>query len=381
MKIKPEYKTWIELEKRALRHNIETFRSTLKKQTKLFAVVKSNAYGHGLVDFSKIADEFGVDGFCVDSVIEGLKLRNANIKKPILVLGPSSTNEQLKLARITGITLTVSNFDVLKTLLRNRFAPDFHLKIDTGMHRQGFYLGDLPNALRLIKKSKLKNCLKGIYTHFAAAKDVTYPDYTLRQLKEFKNAIDLCRKAGFKGLIHHAAATGGAILYPQTHFDIVRVGIGLYGYWPTKEIEAQHPLIWKRKLSLKPVLSWRAIVSEIKKFNPGDFIGYDLTEKILTKTKGGIIPIGYWHGFPRILSSAGLVLIGGRFAKVLGRVSMDLIAVDLPLESKIKAGAIATLIGKDGKKEITAQKLAELEETSHYETITRLNPLIKKYLI
>lgn len=381
MKIKPEYKTWIELERRALRHNIEIFRSILKKRTKLFAVVKSNAYGHGLIDFSKIADEFGVEGFCVDSVIEGLKLRDASIKKPILVLGPSSTREQLKEAGIADIILTISNLDALKTLLRNKLAPDFHLKIDTGMHRQGFYLADLLIALRLIRSSKLKSRLKGIYTHFAAAKDITYPDYTLRQLDKFKNAADLCRKAGFKDLIYHTAATGGTTLHHQTHFDMVRVGIGLYGYWPTKEIETQHSLIWKRKLLLKPVLSWRAIISEVKKFNPGDFIGYDLTEKVLTKTTGAIIPIGYWHGFPRTLSSIGLVLIDGQFAKVMGRVSMDLITVGLPHGLKIKAGAIATLIGKDGKKEISAQKLAELEKTSHYEAITRLNPLIKKIVV
>ena len=308
-------------------------------------------------------------------------MRDANIKKPILVLGPSSNKEQLKEAAAADITLTISYFDVLKTILQSRFALNFHIKIDTGMHRQGLYLEDLPKAIKSIKGSNSKNCLKGLYTHFAAAKDVTYPQYTLRQLETFKKAHHLFAKAGFKNLMLHAAATGGTILHPQTHFDMVRVGIGLYGLWPTKEMEIQHPLIWKRKIDLKPVLSWRAIISEVKKFKTGDFIGYDLTEKVLTGTNGAIIPIGYWHGFPRVLSGSGLVLVKGRFAKVIGRVSMDLTTIGLPRDLKIKSGTIATLLGKSGREEISAQRLAELEGTSHYEAITRLNPLIKKFIV
>ncbi|MDI6734135.1 MAG: alanine racemase [Patescibacteria group bacterium] len=376
------YKTWIEIDKKSVISNIKTFRLILKPKTKLFAVVKSNAYGHGLILFSGLADKLGVDGFCVDSIIEGRKLRAVGIKKPILCLGP--TLPGLFEDAINGkIILTISNLEALSAFAKSGKFTNFHIKIDTGMHRQGFYLNEIPKALRIIKnpKSGLGSFLKGIYTHFAAAKDVTYPSYTLRQLNKFEEANTLFKKAGFKNLLRHAAATGGAILYPQSHFDFVRIGAGLYGFWPTRETKVQHQLVLNRKLMLKPILSWRSVVSEVKDLIPGDLVGYDLTEEITKPVTAAIIPIGYWHGFSRALSGCGRVLINGLSAKVLGRVSMDLLTVALPRGLKAKIGDRVTLIGRDKKEIIRADDLAEITNGISYEVITRLNPLIERFLV
>jgi len=373
-----EYKTWIEISKNSLANNIKTFRSILTSKTKLFAVVKSNAYGHGLMVFSKLADELGVQGFCVDSVAEGHTLRDIGIQKPILVLGPTLPS-RLSEAAADDVILTVSNFEALAALIESKVKTDFHLKVDTGLHRQGFYFDDLNKVLKILKQwPQAHGQFKGVYTHFAAAKDITYPYYTLGQIEVFKKTKELFLKAGFKNLMFHAAATGGTILYPQSHFDLVRVGMGLYGYWPTGEALAQHSLIWRRNLGLKPVLSWRALISEIKNLKAGDFVGYDLTCKICRDTKSAIIPVGYWHGFPRSLSNKGRILVRGDYAKVLGRVAMDLLTVELPEGIKTKVGETATLIGREKEKTITAHDLAILAETSVYETLTRLNPLIKR---
>lgn len=371
------YKTWIELDRKAVAHNIKVFQSLLAKKSRLFAVVKSNAYGHGLLLFSKIVDSLGIDGFCVDSVVEGIKLRSINIHKPIIVLGPTLP-ALLPEAAVNQLTLMVSNFETLKKIIKIKTQAHFHLKIDTGMHRQGFYLQDLPKAIKLIRNSKFetRNYLKGLCTHFAAAKDVTYPYHTLRQISEFLKAKKMLQSAGFKNLIVHAAATGGALLYPQSYFDLVRIGIGLYGYWPSPESQIQHPLILKRSFELRPVLSWRARISEIKNFKPGDLIGYDLTEKIYRKTAGAIIPVGYWHGLPRSVSSVGEVLVGGQRAKILGRVSMDLIAV--ATVKKAGVGQVATIIGREGRNFISAEELARHSNSTVYEVVTRLNPLIKR---
>lgn len=374
-----QYKTWIELSRRALSDNIKAFRSILKKKTRLYAVVKSNAYGHGLVVFSKLADQSGVDGFCVDSVFEGHKLRANGIHKPILVLGPTLPR-LFKEAAADDLTITISGFEALNALKKSRVAVDFHLKIDTGMHRQGFYLRDLPKVIPALGWG---NSLKGLYTHFASAKDITYPDYTLRQIGEFNKAGSLFHKAGFRKLTRHAAASGGAILYPRAHFDMARLGIGLYGYWPSKEAEIQHPLIWKKNLALEPVLSWRALVSEVKKLSAGDFVGYDLTERAGRDMKVAIIPIGYWHGYRRMFSGRAPVLINGRRAKVIGRVSMDLIVVGFTGGEKtgIKVGDVATLLGRDKKETITADELASIGGTINYEVLTNINPLIKRIVI
>ncbi|MDP1706554.1 MAG: alanine racemase [bacterium] len=375
------YKTWIEIDNRAVQKNVRTFRSILKKNTKLFAVVKSNAYGHGLVVFGKLADQAGVDGFCVDSVVEGIKLRENGIKKPILVLGPTLPILYREALR-WNLTVTVSNFEALREVLKLKSAPYFHLKIDTGMHRQGFYINELSVVLKLIGRpaSAKGKLLTGAYTHFAAAKDVTYPSYTLGQIEVFQIAKKTIEDAGFSSLIFHTASTGGALLYPQAHFDLVRIGIGLYGHWPSFESSIQHSLIWKKNLQLEPVLSWYGRISEIKKLAAGDFIGYDLTEKIKKACFEAIVPVGYWHGFPRALSSIGEILIAGRREKILGRVSMDLLSVSLS-SPKAKIYDRVVLIGRSDKQFLTAEELAVKTGTTVYEFLTRLNPLLIRIVV
>ncbi len=368
-------RTWIEIDSRAAKKNYETFRGLVGPKVKLWSVVKSNAYGHGLMLFSKLMEKLGVDGFCVDSLVEGLRLRKEGIKKPILVLGPTLP-ALFKDAAKQEITITISNFEALKALAREKHPPEFHLKIDTGMHRQGFYLEDVPKIIRFMVHGSWRRKLKGIYTHFASAKDINYPTYTNMQFKKFQKAIMLFQEAGFDNLVKHAAATGGTLIDKKYHLDAVRMGIGLYGMWPSRELEVQ----LGQKIILKPILSWKAVVSETKNLKAGDYVGYDLAERVPRSTKMAVLPVGYWHGFPRSLSSMGEVLIHGRRAKVLGRVSMDLLVVDtggIPCAS----GDVAILIGSEGREDIPASLAAQRANTIHYEFLTRLNPLIERILI
>jgi alanine racemase len=242
------------------------------------------------------------------------------------------------------------------------------------MHRQGFQLHELSALLAQCESSTSQLIVEGLYTHFAEAKNPRSGDHTRRQIKEFTQWIKAFHAAGLKPMTH-ASATGGALLYPAAHFDMVRIGIGMYGLWPSSEAErALSP-----KLALKPVLSWRAVVSEVKSAKKGDRVGYDLTEMLTRDTTLAVIPVGYWHGFPRLLSSKGRVLIHGKTARVVGRVSMDMIVVDVTDIPKVAPGDRATLIGKDGKEEIKASELAQFGATTHYEIITRLNPLMKRF--
>jgi alanine racemase len=339
-------------------------------------VVKSNAYGHGLSLFSKLADTLGVDGFCVDSIVEGNRLRWDGIKKPILVLGPTLP-ARLADAAAHNLTVSISNFEALKALARAKVPPAFHLKIDTGFHRQGFYVEELPKVLQLLryKSSVISHKFAGAFTHFAAAKDIIYPTYTEMQFKKFEEALRMLHKAGFKNLTAHAAATGATCINRKYHLDAVRVGMGLYGFHASPELEMQIP-----KMLLKPVLSWRTVVSEVKKFNAGDYIGYDITERMRYSGVLAILPVGYWHGFPRAFSSIGNVLVNGKLARVLGRVSMDMTAVDVT-GIRTKPGDIVTLLGKDGREELCAQEVARSIGTTQYELLTRLNPLMERVLI
>jgi alanine racemase len=372
-------RTWVEIDSRAVRKNCGTFRKIIGPKVKLWVVVKSNAYGHGLSTFAGLADKFGVDGFCVDSLVEGLRLRREGIKRHILVLGPTLPALYGEAAK-NNITITISSFDALKALVAKKAtskaaAPEFHIKVDTGMHRQGFYANELPGVIHLLnsKFKSQKSKLRGIYTHFASAKDINYPTYTEKQFAEFQKAAGLFEKAGYKNLVRHAAATGGTLVDKKYRLDAVRLGIGLYGLWPSRELEIQ----LGDKIRLAPVLSWRAVLSEVKTLNAGDYVGYDLVERVCADTKMAIIPIGYWHGYPRSLSGIGEVIVNGHRARVLGRVSMDLLAVDVG-GIRCKVGDVATLIGRDGAAEISAFEIAQKSGTTHYEFLTRLNPLMER---
>lgn len=356
------YKVWLQISKQSVKDNVAVFRRLISPKTEIWAVVKSNAYGHGLVLFSKLV-QADVDGFCVDSVVEGEKLRNNGITRPILVLGPTLA-ELYSAAVKSDLIVTISNVEALRAWQGSKIKPNFHLKIDTGMHRQGFYPEDLSKILNL--KFKISNFLKGVYTHFASAKDINYPSFTEYQFSNFKKAVAILESAGFKKLKKHVSATGGALVNKNYHLDIVRVGIGLYGLWPSRELEMQ----LSDKIELAPVLSWHVLVSEIKKVRRGDYVGYDLTEKINSDGRLAIVPIGYWHGLPRALSSVGEVWVGRNKCRILGRVSMDLIAIDVT--------GVNCRVGDEVR--LVPMEIAQKLGASHYEIITRINPLIKKII-
>ena len=295
----------------------------------------------------------------------------------------STLPSRIKEAAENNIILTVSNFESLSSLIRANKRTAFHLKIDTGMHRQGFLPENIPLLIKNLKSRGINP--NGVYTHFASAKDAAYPTYTLTQLSKFNKTIVELRKAGFRGFLKHAAASGGVILFPESHLDMVRIGMGLYGYWPSSEAKLGVSLrklkIKNEKLKtveLKPVLTWKTIISEIKEIPKGSYVGYDLAEKVYKKTKIAVLPIGYWHGYDRGLSGIGEILIRGRRARVLGRVSMDMIIADATDIKNVKVGDEAVLIGRQGGGEIWADELALKIGTSQYEILTRINPLIRR---
>src|SRR3989344_3378709 len=398
MKKTEDLRTLIEIDKKAIAHNYRVFRKRLDKKTKFLAVVKSNAYGHNLLEFGLEMEHLGADWLGVDSLVEARSARKVGVKAPILVLGftlPIHYRE----AALQGIRLTISSFAQLEKVLRLKTGGRplrVHIKVDTGMHRQGFQLEEAPKLLKMLgvrgnghrgeslarkslspSKGSLSSVpffVEGLYTHFAEAKNPRSGDSTRRQIAEFRTWIKLFRDAGFAPMVH-AAATGGALLYPEAHFDMVRIGIGCYGLWPSPE--AEHFL--GGKLRLMPVLSWRAVVSEVKHVKTGERVGYDFTERLTRDSTLAVVPVGYWHGIPRLCSSKGRVLIKGHTARIVGRVSMDMIVVDVTDIPKVNMGDTATLIGQSGRSDIKAGEIAAYAGTTHYEIVTRLNPLIKKF--
>lgn len=367
-------RTWVEISRSALAHNLRVFRRILPPGCRIMAVAKSNAYGHGLYDLVPLLEELGIDAIGVDSIVEAATLRRKGVRKPILVMGftlPSRFGE----AAQNGVALTVSTFETLRALASDEGGRKVrvHIKVDTGMHRQGFLPAQLPEVLRFLKSRPGRFAVEGLYTHFAAAKNPGGTTSTRGQIAEFEAAAAAFAREGFRP-VRHACATAGALNFPEAHYDMARIGIGLMGHWPSPETRRS----WEDRISIRPVLSWRSLVSETKPLPAGASLGYDFTERLTRDSKIGICPIGYWHGYPLALSGKGQVLIRGRKVRVLGRVSMDMTAIDLTDAPGAKAGDVVTLIGRDRGETVDADATARLAGTTVYEFLTRLNPLLRK---
>lgn len=360
--IKP--RTWVEVKKAALRHNYDAIQRRLVKGAVLMAVVKSNAYGHGLIGAARIFREKGAEWLAVDTLKEAAELKAAGITAPVIVLG-ATLPENLRAAAAMGTTITVSTRVWLKAIARMAEPPKFHLKIDTGMHRQGFLPSEIGRVIEIIKRREsTRKALTGIYTHFAAAKDPIYPYFTERQFEEFMKVAEMFKRAGFKNLFRHCAASAGTLLDKKYHLDGVRVGMALYGYFPSREIGAA----LGDEVKLQPALDWKAIITEVKDVPDGSYVGYDLTERLKGKRRLAVAPIGYWHGLPRTLSSRGRFAVRGELARIVGRVSMDMTVIDVT-----GMGAAA-----GDKAVFDIQHGIDTSEMIPYEFLSRINPLIER---
>ena len=367
-------RTWIEVDRKAVAHNFAVFRGLIPRKTKLMAVVKSNAYGHGLISFSKEVARLGADWLGVDSVTEARALRREGMKLPILVLGYTCP-ELFAEAAEQDISLTISSFESLTALQKAKCPTPLkvHIKVDTGMHRQGFVLSEQKALMSKVKNQKSKTIVEGLYTHFANAKNPAFPADTRAQIAEFEKWIRAFQKTGLRPLVH-TAATAGILLFPESHYDMVRIGIGLYGLWPARETEA----FLRDKVTLKPALEWKSIVSEIKTLPKGVRVGYDYAETLARATTLAVVPVGYWHGYPRALSGIGRVLVRGKECKIIGRVSMDMLTIDITDVKRVRVGDEAVLIAKNQSSPASFSGIALLTDSSWYEVATRLNPLIRR---
>lgn len=373
-------KTWVEINKNNLLHNLEQIRNLVGEKIKIMGVVKANAYGHGLTEVAGVISD-KVDWLGVDSLSEALKLRQVAIKKPILVLGYTELKD-LKEAVKNNISLTVYNKETIEKLgkipIHNpNLNPKIHIKIETGTARQGVLENEILEFIKFVKQYPSIE-IQGISTHYANIEDTTDSSFAKAQLEIFSRAAEILKKEGVTPL-RHTACSAATILFPETHFDMVRLGISMYGLWSSKETKA----VAKNKnleLDLKPALTWKTIIAQIKNLPAGTPVGYGLTERVSRDSKIAILPIGYYDGYDRKLSSVGNVLIRGKRCKVLGRVCMNMIIVDVTDLPKVELEDEVVLLGRQGKEEISAEDLAQKIGTINYEVVTRINPLILRIL-
>ncbi len=371
--------SWIEISKSALVHNIKTFRGLVGDDVILAPAVKANAYGHGLIECAQIMEKHGADYLCVNALFEAEKLRKAGIKTPILIIGYTPLSDLDAVSKLRDIEMVIYNLETVRKIRNSKSEIRkirIHLKIETGNHRQGVELDQLPEFIRLIKSASNIE-FKGVSTHFANLEDRINHQYALYQLRQFNKAIHLLESEGLAPHYRHCANTAATVLLPEAHFNFVRTGIGNYGLWPSEKTlkAAERANI---NMELKPVMTWKTKVAQIKGVKKGSLVGYGCTYEMPQDGKIAVLPIGYYDGFVRLLSNKGFVLIRGHRCPVIGRVCMNMIMVDVTHITDIALEDEVVLIGKQGKNKITAEEMGELSQTINYEVTTRINERIPR---
>ncbi len=367
------YQTHARVHLQNVRHNLEGIRRAVGPERKILIAVKANGYGHGAVEISRMAERIGVDWLGVATVPEGLQLRAAGIRLPILKLSPAFP-EAMGAAVENGLTLTVCDregVDALERVARARGTRvTVHLKIDTGMGRIGVRPEGAPELAAHIDGGCPHLQLEGIFSHLPVS-DAADPTYTQEQIARFRETVSAIHAAiGREVDLVHCANSGAVLGHPEGWFDMVRPGIMIYGFYP----DAETP----RTIPLKPGLSFLTQVSFLKQVEAGTSIGYGRTWLAPERTWIATIPVGYADGFNRLFSNRGRVLIGGRSYPIVGRVCMDQSMVNLGPETAVRVGDEVVLIGESGDEAITAYEWAEKLGTITYEVTCQINARVPR---
>ena len=362
--------TWAEVNLKSLVYNLNQVKKALPAHTRIMATIKADAYGHGLIPVARKLAGCGVDYFGVASIDEGIKIRSAGIKVPILILGLVFKKDIAPLFK-HGLTCTVCSYELAleldKMARKSGQKAKVHIKVDTGMGRVGVTPEE---GLKLIKEiNRLKFIeIEGVFTHFALAD--ADKEFTSRQIFLFNQLIFKLAREGINIPLLHTANSMALLAYPDSHFNMVRPGLVLYGLYPKPGL----------KVRLKPVLSLKTKVMFVKKVPKGCGISYGHIYVTKNNTTVITLPIGYGDGYPRNLSNSGKVLVKGKSFKISGRICMDQIMVDVG-SLEVRLGDEAVLIGCQGKNQITTEELASLSGTIPYEIVCGLGSRIPRVYI
>ncbi|MDH5656567.1 MAG: alanine racemase [Spirochaetia bacterium] len=372
---------WIEINKNAYLNNVSVFRK-LHPDSLFMAVIKSNAYGHGLKESAEIL-RGQADWFGVNSIAEALILRDFDQKTPILVMGMEDPLHYslLKEKKSQGIRLVLSTKDSVEDLLKTSPETPFHIKVDTGMSRLGLHGRELEDLFQYLKNNP-DLPWEGLMSHFANVEDVTDQNFAQEQLRRFLEAKKLAMEsAGNRNIISHIAASAAAIILPESRMDMCRIGISLYGFWPSRQTRISASSLYKNLPELMPVLSWKSRIVHLNQIPANSFVGYGCTERVFRDTLVAVIPAGYFEGYDRSLSSRSHILVKGMRARILGRVCMNMIMADVSHIDGVKHGDEAVLIGRQNEEEISADELADHARTINYEIVSRIQCDIPRKIV
>ena len=356
-------RAWITIDYQALIHNIKTFKNYLNTNTLLMAVVKADAYGHGVIKVAHTIIEAGGDCLAIATLSEGIELRTAGIKAPIMILGAINSPEEVKEIVQYNLEPTLCTAEqalmFAQTLHCLEANLKVHLKLDTGMSRLGT---NWQQAVDFVQKIERFSCfqIKSIYSHLATADDQDV-SFMKVQHRRFEEAISALKLTNISIPCLHLANSAGTLSDRSLHYDMVRIGLSLYGLYPAPHLQPKVPLI--------PLLEVKARITQIKTLPPGTGVSYSHTFKTKEETKIAVVGIGYADGIPRLLSNKMKVIIKSQYAHQIGNITMDQIMVDVSHIPDVKVGEVVTLLGTEGDLRITADDWANTLGTISWEIL------------
>lgn len=370
--MRPYTRTYAAVNLDALRYNIKVMKANLKRGTGIIGVVKADAYGHGAVPVARAIDEY-VCGYAVATVEEAMQLRRHGIMKPVMILGVTHAVHNREIIRY-GIRPTIFTMDQARKLSETAVSMHkpaiVHLALDTGMSRIG--MTPVKESADMVKEmSQLPSLqLEGLFTHFAKADEVD-KTFALQQLNQYKDFVKMLEEREINIPVKHCSNSAGIIDIREADLNAVRAGISMYGLYPSQEVDTSGIL-------LVPALEWKSFITCVKKIPEGTPVSYGGTFVADRETTVATIPVGYGDGYPRNLSNKGRVLIHGKPARILGRVCMDQMMVDVTDIPDVNVDDEVTLIGIEEKDQITVAEMAETGGGFHYEILCDINKRVPR---
>ena len=360
---------YIDLE--ALNWNFQQARNKVGPEVKILSIIKADAYGHGAREVANVLVKAGSDGFGVATLEEGIRLREEGVSSPILVLA-GIYSEQIEELLQFNLTPVVADTEILKRLenlaRRRRITLNIHLEVDTGMGRLGLLASEVDSWLAELAKLKALK-IEGVMSHFSETENSEL-DYTKDQLESFRHVVELLHAEGHRPPFIHQAKSAGVIGLPPAHFTMVRPGLMLYGIYPSPEMLNQ--------IALKPILSWKTRVLQLKRLPKGSSISYGQTFVTERESLIATLPVGYADGYHRLLSNRGSVLVRGKRVPIVGKVCMDLTMVDVTDIREVQQGDEVVLLGTQGRGTISADEIARWADTISYEILTSISSRVPR---
>lgn len=373
----------IEINQEAHLNNITFLKKHFGKKVILSAVVKGNAYGHGLCEFVQMAYENGITHFSVFDVEEAKIVHETlGLRVTILIMGFVADDD---LEWVISSKIEFFIFERYRLSKASKIAKKIkrkalvHIEIETGMNRTGFNKKEITNVAQFLLREKENLHFKGLCTHFAGAESIANYYRVKQQIHVFEETEQIFNKFGLHPEIKHSACSAASMVFPETRMDLVRIGILQYGLWPSTEVFVNYLNSKKKKIDpLQRVISWKSEVMSVKRVKSGDFIGYGTSYMAKENMKIATIPLGYSHGYSRSLSNQGRVLINGKRCMVIGTVNMNMLTIDVTDVEHVKKGDEVVLIGDQGELCITIASFSDFSNQLNYELLTRISKTIPR---